>query len=1025
MGDSKGRLSKMAKAHFSEGVLTLNEEFQVTMWSQELEGLFGLHQSDCLGNSIFDLLVDWMPENFSRELDRVLKGESRQIELRRKEDSSIGPLHLFLNPVFSSPEQVSGVAVRFRPVLPVSDPGTIGASKFRFLASHHEDVVIIIDCQGWDVVFMNRDSFLGYVKEELSRQGAFMDFVHPDDEEKVASLWQTLLSVGEKRPKPLQFRIKSQELSWHWVNCEAEAVEAEGEVIEVMLALRITGREKVGDIPFDSQDSMLDAMEMGSSVGIFVTDFNADRIYISSTFDEVCNLSFEETFGHTEEQKGVFWDWYETLENNENYHKVDSHVRPDGQVIWMTAKAAPMWDEDDLIGYIGTLENITERRKIENRIIKSEHYQRIINYFATSLLGKNTLEELLQDVTESCVRNLDFEECVIYLLDEEQQILLQKAGSDSKSKVKRGVKVKSLPLGKGIVGWVAQNRKAQIVSDLSKDSRYVVDDAVRKSEITVPIIFEGNVIGVIDSEHSQTGFFNSEHLQLLETIASLCASKIIRVKSEHRTRRSQERVELALEGGNLGLWDWEIQTGYITYNRRWAEMLGYSLEEIEPNVNNWDKVMHPDDKPKIMEALSAHLEGKTAFYESEHRLLTKSGSWKWILDRGKVVKKDLLGKPLRVSGTHLDITARKKAEAALRESEEKFKSAFRYASVGMVLSTIDGIIYQVNPAFCEMVGYRESEILGANSTDLTLEEDKDLNAKKYQELISGKINSFFMEKRYSHKKGYTITGLLSCSLVRSLKGEPLYVISQVQDITDRKNTEEELRRLTEELLKSNVELNQFAYITSHNLRAPVVNLVSLLDLYDKNDLGGANNQIIIDKVEACVGQLSSTLDDLVQIVAIKNEAQREREDVVFANLLKGVHASIEGQISKSGASIVSDFSKAESIRYPKSHLESILLNFITNALKYKSPKRLPRIQITTEPQDDYICLTFSDNGMGIDLERFGKDLFGLYKRFHAHVDGKGLGLYIVKSQVEALGGKVEVVSELGKGTTFRVYLTTK
>jgi len=161
-----------------------------------------------------------------------------------------------------------------------------------------------------------------------------------------------------------------------------------------------------------------------------------------------------------------------------------------------------------------------------------------------------------------------------------------------------------------------------------------------------------------------------------------------RKQMEEMLRDSQERLQLAVSGTNLGLWDWNVQTGEAVYNRQWAEMLGYSLEEIEPNANSWKRLVHPDDAPQMMEILNLHFEKKTPFYEAEFRMRTKSGGWKCFLSVGRVFEWDDDGKPLRMTGTHRDITERKKAEEELNEYREKTARAEQLASLGTLSATI-------------------------------------------------------------------------------------------------------------------------------------------------------------------------------------------------------------------------------------------------------------------------------------------------------------------------------------------------
>jgi PAS domain S-box-containing protein len=145
---------------------------------------------------------------------------------------------------------------------------------------------------------------------------------------------------------------------------------------------------------------------------------------------------------------------------------------------------------------------------------------------------------------------------------------------------------------------------------------------------------------------------------------------------------STARLELAVQGGDLGTWDWNIASGELSYSERCAGMLGYALKEIQPTVRSWDRLVHPDDLPRMSEAIQAHLDGKTAFYQSEHRRRHASGKWVWILDRGKVVEHDGSGRPLRMCGTHLDIAERKEAEQALQLSEERLRLTLDAGAMG-------------------------------------------------------------------------------------------------------------------------------------------------------------------------------------------------------------------------------------------------------------------------------------------------------------------------------------------------------
>ena len=143
---------------------------------------------------------------------------------------------------------------------------------------------------------------------------------------------------------------------------------------------------------------------------------------------------------------------------------------------------------------------------------------------------------------------------------------------------------------------------------------------------------------------------------------------------EDELRSSRERMDLALRGADLGTWDWDVQTDHVIFDEPWSQMLGYTLDELAPRFSTWEQLVHPDDLPRVREVLSRHLDGCTDSYETEHRLRHKSGQWVWVLAKGRVIKRDGGGKPLRACGTHLDIAARKQAETDLVAYQQKLRS---------------------------------------------------------------------------------------------------------------------------------------------------------------------------------------------------------------------------------------------------------------------------------------------------------------------------------------------------------------
>lgn len=208
-------------------------------------------------------------------------------------------------------------------------------------------------------------------------------------------------------------------------------------------------------------------------------------------------------------------------------------------------------------------------------------------------------------------------------------------------------------------------------------------------------------------------------------------------KMRDELRQGHLRLELVLKGADLGMWDWDIRTGEVVFNRRWAEMLGYDLSEIEPHVRSWEKLVHPEDMSVTTRLLNAHLTGQSASYESEHRLRTKRNGWRWILDRGRVVEWDSAGKPSRMTGTHLDITEQKELVRKLVENESNLRSFFD--SVENMVSVMDmqGTLIEVNKSLSTRLGYQAEELIGESILTLHPKEYCEEAKKVLQRMLEG------------------------------------------------------------------------------------------------------------------------------------------------------------------------------------------------------------------------------------------------------------------------------------------------
>ncbi|HXH99621.1 MAG TPA: CHASE3 domain-containing protein [Sphingobacteriaceae bacterium] len=244
-----------------------------------------------------------------------------------------------------------------------------------------------------------------------------------------------------------------------------------------------------------------------------------------------------------------------------------------------------------------------------------------------------------------------------------------------------------------------------------------------------------------------------------------------------------------------------------------------------------------------------------------------------------------------------------------------------------------------------------------------------------------------------------------------------------KQIGDKNNLLEQqkgnLQDLSKDLIKQNGELERFAYVASHDLRAPAANLEALLNLY-KEAKDNTERKSLVETMQDVTDNLSTKLNDLVELLRSKHEANLLNENLDFQEIYEKVIKNLSTEIQQTHANIDYDFSLAPTLNYPKSYLESILQNLISNALKYRHPERKPEIKIRSFKEKGKTHMVIADNGIGIDMIKHGSQLFGLYKTFQNHRNSKGIGLYITKAQIVSLGGNIEVESKLQEGTRFMI-----
>jgi signal transduction histidine kinase len=262
--------------------------------------------------------------------------------------------------------------------------------------------------------------------------------------------------------------------------------------------------------------------------------------------------------------------------------------------------------------------------------------------------------------------------------------------------------------------------------------------------------------------------------------------------------------------------------------------------------------------------------------------------------------------------------------------------------------------------------------------------------------------------------------LLKAKLI--IENQNKYIQQKNEDLaTEVQRQTQDLKQANQELTEHNSRLEQFAFIISHNLRAPMSRIVGLSSILDfTKDVSEVSE--IVKLMLKSTHDLDQVIKDLTVILGVQKMSTQVLDNIQLDSLLLKVINTLEKEIKETKTSISSDFSKADNVKSLLPYMESIFYNLISNSIKYKHPDRPPSIHIQATIQGEYVQIEVADNGLGIDLQMHKENLFTLYKRFHFHVEGKGLGLYLVKSQILALGGKIEIKSKEGEGSIFSLFI---
>lgn len=532
----------------------------------------------------------------------------------------------------------------------------------------------------------------------------------------------------------------------------------------------------------------------------------------------------------------------------------------------------------------------------------------------------------------------------------------------------------------------------------SFNHRIIIDGAVRYIQVN----------GKVNTDE------NGDALTILGISQDVTAQKDLETELLEKNRL----LNFAEEKAGMGHWQMFPKDDICIWSKSMYKIFGFS-EDMKITSETLFKYAHPEDLEKVQKHMVKALD-TMSFDKLIHRAILDDGTLKFIEVKGNNFTTDEHGEVVELRGTALDITTQQKEIL-------KFKALLESAPTATLIIKDNSIIQTINREAEKLFGYKPEELEGKSIETLMLPRFV-AKRKPYQKafLANPKVQTIDIgEDLYmKSKQGTEIPVQVTLGPLETDDG--LLISMAIRDITKQRLAEnkileskERLEALTEELTAQNQQLADFTQITSHNLRAPVSNLNSIVSLYKTSNREEERSEIF-SKFEIVIGHLTLTLNTLVETLKTKSEKSVIRKEVSFTQTLKKTQDILMTQISNSGALIKGDFSRIDVLSYNPIYMESIFQNLIGNAIKYKHPERKPEIIVTSEIENDVVKLSFKDNGLGIDLKKHGHKLFGLNKVFHRHPEAKGVGLFMTKAQVEAMGGKISAESQVDKGSIFSI-----
>jgi len=495
------------------------------------------------------------------------------------------------------------------------------------------------------------------------------------------------------------------------------------------------------------------------------------------------------------------------------------------------------------------------------------------------------------------------------------------------------------------------------------------------------------------------------------------------IHNELELKKKELQLQQQAEITKIGRWEYNFKDNNLTWCTT-TKAIHEVPPHFIPNIENalfYYKEGH--SRNAISMALFEAQNNGKAWSNLKLQIITANGNEKWIMASGKPVynKGELVG----LVGTYQDIHDQVEADIKSLDNEKLLRTLIDNLPVNVYIKDTESRKILVNKAECEFLGVDNPEdILGKSDFELYPEESA-IKSREEDLRVMSTLKPIIGKETNKIKLDGKETSFLSSKIpLLNNKGIAYGLVGISLDISKLKQKESELRNIINIVSIQNKKLLNFAHIVSHNLRSHSANFSMLLNFLE-SEQDEVEKATIIGMLGEASNNLLETLDNLNDVISINTHTNIKKQKINLHDKVLNVNQNLISYLLNNNATIKNNIPSNFNIKAVPAYLDSILTNFITNSVRYRDPNRKPIITLRAEKKNNYSILTISDNGLGINLEKHGKKLFGMYKTFHEHKDAKGIGLYITKNQIDAMNGKVEVTSEVGKGTEFKIFFNDK